>query len=192
MGGYTMGLRKYGRIYYPRNDERSAGAWRAIGYRVIKDAPAIGYCRVSRYGTEYNVWDSSQVEPIPGNKAQKRREAYHEYLFRRRMWDKRFDVARQFKEFGKDEYEIWLTDFVDDMKLWTLGVLVCRPAKLEHIAAVVVADCRKQERPDSPKERKNSGHDGYAPANNGVDPFADNEYEAPEPEHTLYVDDIPF
>ena len=55
-----------------------------------------------------------QVEPIPGIKALHRREQYHEYLFRRRMWDKRFAVAKQFKS-GVDAYEIWLTDFVDDM-----------------------------------------------------------------------------
>lgn len=186
MAELVTALQQYGRIYYPRNDQRSAGAWRNIGYRVKKDAPAIGYCRVSHYGTEYNVWDSSQVEPIPGAKAQKRREDYHEYLFRRRMWDKRFAVAKQFK-LGVDTYEIWLTDFVDDMTLWTLGVLLCRPSKLEHIAQVVVADCRKHERPISPKERRNGGIDGYAPTDIVDDPFA-NEEAVPDNN----TDDIPF
>lgn len=185
-------LVQYGRIYYPRNGQRSAGAWRRIGYKVKAGEPAIGYSRVSHYGTEYQVWDSAQVEPIPGAKAQKRREDYHEYLFRRRMWDKRFAVAKQLK-LGVDEYEIWLTDFVDDMTLWSLGVLVCRPAKLEFIAQTVVADCRKHERPESPQERRNGGQDGYRPTDIVDDPFAEesptpNEQPAPDSD----ADGIPF
>lgn len=144
-------LHKYGRIYYPRNDQRSVSAWREIGYRVCEGASAIGYCRVRHYGTEYDVWDSSQVEPIPGIKAQKRREAYHEYLFRRRMYEKKFAVLKK-ADADIVEYEIWLCDFVDDMKLWALGDLICRPAKLEFIAQMVLADCRKDEYPDSPKK----------------------------------------
>lgn len=183
-----MALVKYGRIAYPRNDQRSAGAWRKIGYRVKPDAPAIGYCRVSHYGTEYDVWDSSQVEPIPGSKAQKRREQYHEYLFRGRMWDKRYAVAKHLKE-GVDDYEIWLTDFVDDMALWSLGVLVCRPSKLEYIAQVIVADCRKPDKPDSPFDRSS---DYYRRQSALVDdPFTDENPE-PEQEEAPQTNDVPF
>lgn len=184
-----MALVKYGRIHQPRNDQRSDGAWRKIGYRVKKNAPAIGYCKVPHYGIEYDVWDSSQVEPIPGKKAQQRREAYHEYLFRRRMWDKRYAVAKHLKA-GVVDYEIWMTDFVDDMALWSLGVLVCRPEKLEYIAQVVVADCRKSEKPDSPFDREGGWRyqqgifdDPFAYENETVEPVIN---EAPE------TDDISF
>lgn len=150
----------YKRIKHPRNDQRSVSAWREIGYQVRAGEAAVGYCRVKHYGNEYDVWDSTQVDPMWGVRAESRREAYHEYLFRRRMWEKRFAVAKYFK-LGMDEYIAWFDPHLHDDKLWSLGVLLCKPLDVSHLAAQVAVDCMSENYPKAPKKRKATDTDEF-------------------------------
>jgi hypothetical protein len=136
-------------IEYPKNSQRSVSAWSRIGYKPRADAIPVGAVK-GEYKQYYPVWDDTQVDPIKGTAAQKRREQYHAYLFRRRVYDRHRECICQLHAGSADAALIFVSELMEDNALWALGTLVDIPQKQFMFDQLVVTDAHKEHKPVAP------------------------------------------
>jgi hypothetical protein len=136
-------------IEYPKNSQRSISAWQRIGYKPCSEAVPVGAVK-GEYKSYYAVWDDTQVEPIKSNAARQRREQYHAYLFRRRVYDRHKDQLRLLHAGNADDALMFVSELMETESLWALGVLVVIPQKQHMFDVLVVTDALKDSKPIAP------------------------------------------
>lgn len=133
-------------IEHPKNTHRSNTAWRAIGYRPRGNEMPIGAVK-GEYKRYYAVWDDTQVEPIPGKTAEARRIQYHQYLFRRRVWEKHHEYIQALNAENPDSALMFVADLINDVSLWKMGVLLAMPRSQHLLDMLIVGECQSSEKP---------------------------------------------
>lgn len=136
-------------IEYPKNSQRSISAWSRIGYKPRPDEIPVGAVK-GEYKSYYAVWDDTQVEPIRSKAAHLRREQYHAYLFRRRVYERHKDQIRLLHAASTDDALMFVSELMETTALWALGVLVVIPQKQHMFDMLVVTDALKENKPIAP------------------------------------------
>lgn len=136
-------------IDYPKNSQRSITAWARIGYKPRFDAIPVGSVK-GEYKHYFAVWDDTQVEPIKGIAAHKRRDEYHAYLFRRRVYERHRDHICKLNDTDPDEALMFVSELMEDSTLWALESLVSIPQKQYLFDALCVTDAYKSHKPIAP------------------------------------------
>lgn len=140
-------------IEYPKNSQRSISAWQRIGYKPRPNEIPVGAVK-GEYKQYYPVWDDTQVECIQGNTARVRREQYHAYLFRKRVYERFADRIQRLHADNADEALMFISELMEDAKLWALGVLITISAKQHDFDRLVVTDAHKSTPPIAPARLK--------------------------------------
>lgn len=136
-------------IEYPKNSQRSVSAWQRIGYKPRPDETPIGAVK-GEYKRYFAVWDDTQVTIIPGAAARVRRDQYHAYLFRLRVWGRFREKICSLHQDDPDQALMFVSELMEDLSLWQLGVLVVTPAKQYQFDKLVVTDALKTVKPIAP------------------------------------------
>lgn len=136
-------------IEYPKNSQRSVSAWQRIGYKPRPDETPIGAVK-GEHKRYFAVWDDTQVTIIPGAAARVRREQYHAYLFRRRVYERHKDQIRLLHAGNPDDALMFVSELMEMETLWALGGLITIPQKQYLFDALVVSDAHKDSKPIAP------------------------------------------
>lgn len=143
-------------IKYPKNSQRTITGWATIGYKPRDDETPIGCVRVKKYKTYHPLWSDAQVVPMRGEVARKRREEYHAYLFRLRVWNKYKDKIRRLNSESPGDALIFVVELMEDTTLWALESLVAITQKQSDFDVWVVTDALKDTAPIAPVILKKS------------------------------------